>query len=139
MCDIKTRKVYHPKMDSKQYLLFAHYLADDKQGNYFIPTNNGLFRISRKALIAACLDSTSTVFYHYYDKTNGLLQNEFNGGSYPAANMLSNGDLLFASIKGLVRVFTSSIVSPSRYPLFIQSVTSSSKTYEFADSMSFSA
>lgn len=139
MYDLKTKKLYQPKPDSREYLLFAHYLAEDGHGNFFIPTNNGLFHINRNALIAACKDSGYTVFNHYYDRTSGLLQNEFNGGSYPSYSKLSNGDLLFSSINGLVRVFTSTIGSPDKYPLFIQSVASPSTTYEFTDNMTFKA
>src|SRR5207237_10495636 len=62
MYDLATKMLYHPKPDSREYLLFAHYLADDGRGNFFIPTNNGLFHINRRALIAACKDSTNVVF-----------------------------------------------------------------------------
>ncbi len=139
MHNLKTKKTYHPKPDSKEYLLFAHCLVEDGSGNFFIPTNNGLFHINRKALIDACTDSTKTVFYHYYDKTNGLLQNEFNGGCYPAYNVLQNGDILFPSMYGLVRVYTRSIINPGTYPLFIQKVSSDVKEYDFSENMTFSS
>lgn len=119
------------------YLLFAHSVADDGRGNFFIPTNNGLFHINRKALITACLDSTQTVFYHYYDKTKGLLQNEFNGGCEPSYTRMYNGDLLFPSMHGLVRVHSTSVSEPDKYPLFIQKITSPYKTYHFNNNMVF--
>ena len=137
MYNLKTGKIYHPMPDSKMYLLFAHCVADDGQGNFFIPTNNGLFHINRKALIAACMDSTRTVFYHYYDKTRGLLQNEFNGGCEPSYSRMYNGDLLFPSMHGLVRVHSTSVSEPDKYPLFIQKITSPYKTYDFSNDMVF--
>ncbi len=137
--DLKSGKVYHPKPDSKEYLLFPHCVADDDHGNFLIPTNNGLFHINRKALIAACMDSTQTVFYHYYDKTNGLFQNEFNGGCYPSYNRMYNGDLLFPSMHGLVRVYTGSISTSHNYPLFIQRIASPVKAYNFSNNMIFEA
>ncbi|HKO81052.1 MAG TPA: hypothetical protein VJU78_11690, partial [Chitinophagaceae bacterium] len=137
MYNLKTGKIYHPKPDSKMYLLFAHCVADDGRGNFFIPTNNGLFHINRKALITACMDSTQTVFYHYYDKTRGLLQNEFNGGCQPSYNRMYNGDLLFPSMHGLVRLHSTSVSEPDKYPLFIQKITSPYKTYHFSNDLVF--
>lgn len=139
MYDLNTNKIYHPRTDSKEYMLFSHCVVDDGYGNFFVPTNNGLFRINRKALIDACKDSTKTVFYHYYDKSSGLLQNEFNGGCLPAYNKLPNGDILLPSIKGLVRVFTSTISTPDSYPIFIQKIATPKKSYDFKDNMVFGA
>jgi len=137
--ELATKKMYHPKTDSREYLLFSHCIIDDSRGNFFIPTNNGLFRVNRKALIEACKDSTKTLFYHYYDKTNGLFQNEFNGGCIPAYNKLPNGDILLPSIQGLVRVFTNAIATPENYPLFIQQITSRTGSYDLKNNMAFAS
>lgn len=139
MYDLKSRRLYHPKYDSKGHLRFPHCLVEDRSGNFFVPTNNGLFRINRKELIEACMDSTKTMFYHYYNTTNGLLQNEFNGGCYPAYNKLPNGDILLPSMQGLVRIFTSSITNARNYPLFIQAITSPLQTHEYTKNMVFGA
>lgn len=139
MYDLNTKKIYHPRTDSKEFMLFSHCIIDDGFGNFFVPTNNGLFRINRKALIDACMDSTKIVFYHYYDQSNGLLQNEFNGGCLPAYNKLVNGDILLPSIQGLVRIFTSTISTPDNYPLFIQKITTPRQSYDFNNNMVFAA
>ncbi len=135
--ELSTKKMYHPKTDSRQYMLFSHCTIDDGYGNFFIPTNNGLFRVKRTTLIEACKDSSKTLFYHYYDKTNGLMQNEFNGGCMPAYNKLPDGDILLPSVQGLLRIFTGVIGVPENYPLYIQQVTSRTASYDLKDGMMF--
>lgn len=137
MYDQVLKKLYHPPIDPAGNLAFSHSFIEDGQDNFFIPTNNGLYRISRKILLTVCKDSTATLFYHYYDVSNGLVTNEFNGGCTPTYNKLSNGDILIPSMQGMVRVFTSSIPAPHYYPIFIQRITTPRKSYDFASNMSF--
>lgn len=70
-------------------------LLPDRQGNFWVSTNQGLCRINPK-------DSS----YLAFDKTYGLQENEFNRLAYA---QMSDGRLLFGGINGL------NIVEPAKF------------------------
>ncbi|MBC9932528.1 sensor histidine kinase [Chitinophaga qingshengii] len=88
--------------DANNYLSTAHCIVPDKQGYFWITTNNGLFQISQDDLRNYTKDTTTTLYYHYYDKNDGFLTNEFNGDCVPCAVKLDNGILSLPSLRGLV-------------------------------------
>lgn len=102
-------------LDRKQFLKFAHCIFEDKKGYLWIPTNNGLFRLYKKDLLTYAVTERSggeqaeelagetELFYQYFDKRNGFLINEFNGGCQPCAVRLPNGYLSLPSMKGLIQ------------------------------------
>lgn len=137
LIDLKENKLYKAPVDSRKFLLYAHLLVPDGAGNFLIPTNKGLFRINRAHLLKMCLQPEGSLLYEYYDTRNGLKEVEFNGGCLPAYHVLPDGDMLFPSIGGLVRVIKSSFRPAQKYPLFIEQVRSVTKTYAYEDGMHF--
>lgn len=99
-------------IDRNNYLHASHCIAEDKQGNFWIPTNRGLFQMKRDELLNFAAKKSSTVYYHYYDKYAGFLSNEFNGGCQPCTAKLSNGSIYFPSLNGVIR-FNPSEIRPS--------------------------
>ncbi|WPO78890.1 ATP-binding protein [Flavobacterium sp. KACC 22761] len=97
------RKHLHsfPK-DEDEYLNSSHSITEDKNGFFWVPTNKGLFQISRKALLAYLKDKSEAIYYHQYNKADGFLTNEFNGGCQPSSNFLKNGNIVLPSINGFV-------------------------------------
>ncbi|NML41668.1 hypothetical protein HHL17_31070 [Chitinophaga sp. G-6-1-13] len=89
-------------LDANKALATAHCIIPDNKGFFWITTNNGLFQVSRADLKAYIADTTNTLYYHYYDKKEGFLTNEFNGGCQPCAVKLDNGIVSLPSLNGLV-------------------------------------
>ena len=88
--------------DEDNYLNSSHSITEDKNGFFWVPTNKGLFQISRKALLANLKNKSEAIYYHQYNKTDGFLTNEFNGGCQPSSNFLKNGNIVLPSINGFV-------------------------------------
>ncbi|WP_353717621.1 two-component regulator propeller domain-containing protein [Dyadobacter sp. 676] len=90
-------------LDKEHFLAHAHCIVRDGNDFFWIPTNQGLFRILRGDLLdfASHRDSTR-LYYHHYVKQSGFHTNEFNGGCQPCAVRLSNGYVSLPSIDGLV-------------------------------------
>lgn len=90
-------------MDKLKYMAFTHCIIGDAHGYFWITTNKGLFKASRKDLIAYADWKQDLVYYFYYGKSQGFFTNEFNGGCQPCALKLRNGDISLPSLDGLVR------------------------------------
>ncbi|MGK6344363.1 two-component regulator propeller domain-containing protein [Chryseobacterium sp. DT-3] len=99
---LKNKKLIKMPLDQNSYLSSAHYIVDDQYGYYWISSNNGLFRVSKKQLLQYATNNKVPVFYYRFTKSDGLLTNEFNGGSMPEAYSLKNGEFVFPSIEGFV-------------------------------------
>lgn len=89
-------------VDKNKFLTDSHTIIEDVKGNFWIPTNNGLFKADGKKLSAYAAGKLSPIFYYRYTKKDGLLTNEFNGGGWPIGNLLGNGDIVLPSLDGLV-------------------------------------
>lgn len=89
-------------LDRRSYLGTAHTMLEDNNGFYWMTTNKGLFRISRRILYNYLAQRTADIRYEYFNKENGFLTNEFNGGCSPAGLILRDSLMLFPSMNGLV-------------------------------------
>lgn len=98
----KDKKLIKMPLDQNLYLSSAHYILDDQQGYYWISSNNGLLRVIKKQLLQYSKNNKTPVFYYCFTKSDGLLTDEFNGGSMPEAYSLINGEFVFPSIEGFV-------------------------------------
>ena len=135
--DVKENHLYPAPMDARKYLAYSHTLAPDGQGNLLIPTNNGLFRINRNALIHACRYQEKAVAYEFYNIDNGLNCTEFNGGCVPVFNKQGNGDIIFPSQNGLERVLVHSFPNARRYPLYVEEIATADTQYNYREGISF--
>ncbi|MTH15613.1 ATP-binding protein [Flavobacterium sp. LC2016-01] len=88
--------------DEDNYLNSAHCIVEDKKGFFWIPTNKGLFQVLRKTLIKYNKNKSGAIYYHQYNKSDGFLTNEFNGGCQPSSNLLKNDNIVLPSINGFV-------------------------------------
>ncbi len=115
-------------LDKNNYLGMAHTFLEDQHGYLWITTNRGLFQVSQEEIYKYLENPTHVPYYHYYDNSDGLLTNEFNGGCNPSGIKLNNGKFSFPSLKSLVQFHPDSIkpiLPKSR--IFIEAI--------FADSM----
>jgi signal transduction histidine kinase len=99
---LKGKNVTALPVDANGYLNHAHCIVEDKNQNFWITTNKGLFKASKKDLLHYAMKKTSYVYYKYYDKNDGFATNEFNGGCQPCAAQLANGYISLPSMNGLV-------------------------------------
>ncbi|MBO9616287.1 MAG: hypothetical protein J7619_26570 [Dyadobacter sp.] len=90
-------------LDKDHFLSNAHCIVHDRRDFFWIPTNQGLFRMLRSDLLDFASHSDSTrLYYHRYSKQSGFQINEFNGGCQPCAVRLQNGYVSLPSMGGLV-------------------------------------
>jgi signal transduction histidine kinase len=106
--------------DAEGNLLSPHTLLEDPNGYFWIPTNNGLYKIRESMLLKYVQNRSFKLNYYRYSKEAGFSTNEFNGGSNINGNKLKNGDFVLPSLSGLV--FFNPLKVKSYYPaaLFIE-------------------
>jgi signal transduction histidine kinase len=88
--------------DRNKFFNTVHYIAEDKKGFFWISTNNGMFQVSKQALLQYVEHKDRIPYYHHYTKSSGLNTNEFNGGGQQVGAKLKNGYVAFASMDGVV-------------------------------------
>lgn len=133
---LKNNRVTLFPPDRKKHLASAHCITEDKNGFFWVPTNKGLFQISRNDLLSYSPHSAQSPYYMYYDYKNGFPTNEFNGGCIPCSLMLPNGLLSMPSISGLV-YFNPEAIRPQvpRNALLIDRVEYNGKRLDFSDTL----
>ncbi|MGM0635996.1 MAG: sensor histidine kinase [Bacteroidota bacterium] len=89
-------------LDHNQYLKTTHHILEDDFGFMWISTNKGLFRVKKQNLIDYVHSREDNILYQYFNTSDGLKTNEFNGRCFPCAKKLANGELVFPSMDGLV-------------------------------------
>jgi hypothetical protein len=118
-----TMRVIEFKSDFKSHLNYAHYFLKDNKNYYWIPTNSGLFRYSLVDLKKVKNKSSDDVFYQYFSLQDGIINNEFNGRFANSGINLTNGNLAFSNIGGIVIVNPNKILSSSSsFPLLIDQI-----------------
>ncbi len=100
----KNEKVKPMPLDKNKYLLYSHCFVPDDEGYCWISTNRGLFKSSLAELINAFESNTSSVYYHYFGKKDGMEMTELNGGCTPCAIRLKNKTISFPTMDGLLWV-----------------------------------
>jgi signal transduction histidine kinase len=98
----KDNKLHSFPVDKNKHLLTAHCILEDENGFFWITTNKGLFQVAREDLLNYADDKQEALFYQFYEKSNGFLTNEFDGGCEPCGVKLQNGYFSFPSLNGLV-------------------------------------
>lgn len=76
-------------------------IIDDGRGYFWLSSNNGLFKVSRRALIDYSEKRSETVYFYAFTTQDYLPTNEFNASS-PSYVWLPDSMLSLPSIKGLV-------------------------------------
>ncbi|HZD47569.1 MAG TPA: two-component regulator propeller domain-containing protein [Silvibacterium sp.] len=79
-------------------------ILEDDRGNLWMSSNDGIFRASRSDLNRYADGATSRVAVNAYGVADGLKVNEASSGGHPAAWRLNDGQLWFATLKGVATV-----------------------------------
>jgi signal transduction histidine kinase len=113
-------KFYQLNYDALGLLSKSHVTLSDSMGRFWIGTNNGLYVMCYLDVLRRIKDTSYTINYTKYDKQNGLLSAEFNGGKKPSAIVDKNGLFYFSTMSGIV-YFNPYVVSKiyKNVPIFI--------------------
>lgn len=99
-------------LDAGEFLRFSHYVIEDENKMIWIPTNRGLFQFKKSDLINFARSPQEQMpFFQYFDRTSGLVTNEFNGGCNLCAAKASDGHWYLPTMNGLV------VFQPKSIPL----------------------
>lgn len=96
------RELVSLPVDRDNYLKTAHCIIEDLDGYFWIGTNKGLFQASRTDMLRYTAGLQDYVFYQYYNKDDGFITNEFNGGCQPCGLNWSDGSISLPSLNGIV-------------------------------------
>ncbi|MCO6173418.1 ATP-binding protein [Flavobacterium sp. NRK F10] len=92
---------YKIPIDKELFLISSHSIQEDSYGYFWIPTNNGLIQV-KESDILNYLKTKKEIYFYHYDKSDGLLTNEFNGGCQPNSIKFENGFIVFPSLNGII-------------------------------------
>lgn len=90
-------------LDQNSYLNYTHCFIQDSKGNVWASTNKGLFMSPAESLIDFWNKGPGNIKFKYFGKNEGIDQLEMNGGCNPCAIKMSNGNLSFPGIDGLIQ------------------------------------
>jgi signal transduction histidine kinase len=112
-------KVTRLPSDQNGFLDYAHCILEDKMGFFWISSNKGIFKTRKKDLLAYAHRTLPTVLYLYYDRADGFLTNEFNGGCQPCGLWIGDGIATFPSLSGIVWFRPESVIDSALDEPFI--------------------
>lgn len=95
-------RVYPLPDNNIDALKTVHSFVDDGHGSFWLPTNNGLYKVGKDALLAYAQGKLRDIYYYSFSTRNDLRTNEFNGGSIPHHVWFKDSMLSLLSIKGPV-------------------------------------
>jgi|GEM_PF-494856 len=108
-------------MDAVGNLATVHCIMEDRQGNFWLPTNRGLYRVAKNELDSYASGGKDEIFYYYFDRSSGFSSNEFNGGCSPCGVKTADGRFSLPSLDGLIQFQPDSItMMPPDRPIFIE-------------------
>jgi signal transduction histidine kinase len=121
-------------LDPGKSLVTAHCFMEDKHGYFWIPSNRGLFRVTKKELDNYAAGSRENVYYYYIDKYHGFTSNEFNSACTPCGIVTKDGRFSLPSLDGLVQFHPDSVhISLPDKPILIEYVTAGDKKVLLTD------
>jgi len=130
---VQSRFVRMP-LDRGNKLANVHCFMEDRQGSFWLPTNKGLFRVSKRDLDRFAAGDKVDVYYYYFDKSAGFRSNEFNGGCSPCGIITADGHFSLPSLDGLIQFQPDSItMTAPDHPIFIERLAMDNKKTLAAD------
>lgn len=96
------RRFVKMPLDARNYLSITHGFLQDRNHFIWITTNQGIFKTALSDVEAFVKDTTTELYYSYFNDDDAVVNTEFNGGCYPNMISLRNGYFSFPSMDGLV-------------------------------------
>ncbi|WP_127132884.1 sensor histidine kinase [Pseudoflavitalea rhizosphaerae] len=104
-------KVYSLPAGPRGAFSSIHSFIEDKKGNFWLPTNNGLYKVAVNELADFATGKSKSFFCSAFNNANGLRTNEFNGGANPNYQWLQDSALLLPSINGLIKFYPNKLTA----------------------------
>ncbi len=96
---------------------------EDDNGWFWINSNNGVYRVRKQELNDFADGKIEKIFSIGYNKNDGLLSIEGNGGKQPAGIKRKNGELWFPTQKGVAVINPNDIkMDPTPPPVHIEEI-----------------
>lgn len=107
-------------------------IIEDQSGNFWISCNLGVYRVKKSELNDLAEKRLSKITSVPYNKRDGMLNSECNGGSQPAGMMAQDGRIWFPTQKG-VAIITPNLIPYNNLPppVVIESVIVDNKPINF--------
>jgi signal transduction histidine kinase/ligand-binding sensor domain-containing protein len=86
-------------------------IIEDKAGNFWISCNQGVYRVKKTELNELAENRLAKITSILYNKRDGMLNSECNGGTQPAGIMAQDGRIWFPTQKGVA------VINPNKIPL----------------------
>lgn len=104
----------------------ASHLIKDNNGNFWMGSNRGIFRVSGESAKAFCDDESESVQSFSYGVKDGMVSIETNGGFQPSVIQEPSGDLYFPTVGGVSVVSTRNIeLNDNNIPVYIEGLRGS--------------
>ncbi len=81
--------------------LNCHYVLQDKDGDYWLPTNEGLYVMFKKDFLNYLGNKNTSITFKKFGKQDGLLSEEFNGG-FAGAGLYYKDSMYLGGMEGTV-------------------------------------
>jgi signal transduction histidine kinase/sugar lactone lactonase YvrE len=121
--------------DQQNYLQYAHCIMEDRNNNFWISTNKGLFRVSEEDLNKDPRHAPQPGYY-YYNYTDGIITNEFNGGCYPCGSRDDDGAFTFPTMKGIIKFHPeNTYIHNVSNPVFIDDIVADESHIRVSDTI----
>lgn len=132
---LKNDRLIKMPYDINNNISSSHTILEDQRGFFWIPTNNGLYKVLESQLLQYAQNNTSKVHYYRFSKNSGFNTNEFNGGSNICGSKLDNGEFVLPSLNGLV--FFNPLKVNTYYPknMYVERAAIDNKEQHFKENL----
>ena len=132
---IRNNELLKVPSDTGGLLNHAHCIIEDNN-TLWVSTNNGIFSLDKKIIYDYFENKTNNIRYRYFDKSNGFLTNEFNGGCFPCGTKMADETIVFPSMNGVVFFKPKNLIATkTEYNFFVDKAIVDTKPIVFKDSI----
>jgi ligand-binding sensor domain-containing protein len=133
---IKNGKTFYYNDHTTQLDKNVWSIAEDKNGNLWMPSNSGMYVVDKKELNDLADINSRELNPILLSKEDGLKSIEFNGGFQPSMLKSSTGEFWFPTVKGVVVVNPSMLSKPyTKSKIVIEQLLVDEKITEIKDSV----
>lgn len=133
---LRNGSITHIKREHGLYDDNVSAIIEDNLGFFWMTCNRGIYRVNVAELNKFADGKTKTIHCASYDKSDGLLSNECNGGCQPSACKSKDGKLYFPTLNGMVCVDPAKLPAAKTIgPTFIENILVDERPVPFTDSL----
>lgn len=115
-------------------------ITEDLQGNFWLPSNSGMYVISKNELNDFADNNNPNLNPIYLSKEDGLKSIEFNGGFQASVLKRANGELWFPTVKGVAIVNPADLPKVSYIPqIIIEQIKINNELIPVSDTVNLSS